>query len=257
MRVLTLSGLLLALGPWTVAQRAVPAHAITPHSATPRLNSAVRSFAFGRGAYPSRFRQPFPYTSLPFPFFADSFDPDDIYSTGYPVASQPPVVLLQAERALAGPNVPSPAEYADRQPSASQPLMIELQNGRYVRVNTPAIDGEALPLSLPTTSQPAKSPHTHTAASASTQPLLIAAASPAPALPAAVLVFRDGHSEEVRDYTIADGVLYARGDYYTDGYWNKKIDLATLNVSQTMQANADRNVKFVLPSAPNEVITRP
>jgi hypothetical protein len=70
-------------------------------------------------------------------------------------------------------------------------------------------------------------------------------------------MFRDGHSEEVRDYTIADGVLYARGDYYTDGYWNKKIDLAALNLPQTREANADRSVKFVLPSSPNEVITRP
>ena len=76
-------------------------------------------------------------------------------------------------------------------------------------------------------------------------------------LPAAILIFRDGHSEEVRDYTIADGMLYARGDYYTDGYWNKKIDLATLNVAETMQANASRSVKFTLPSSPNEVITRP
>jgi hypothetical protein len=257
MRVLTLSGLLLALGPWTVAQRAVPAHAITPHSATPRLNSAVRSFAFGRGAYPSRFRQPFPYTSLPFPFFADSFDPDDIYSTGYPVASQPPVVLLQAERALAGPNVASPAEYADRQPSASQPLMIELQNGRYVRVNSTAADGKALPLTLApdaaeaSQNQTAKSAHSNFTRSS------ITAASPMHDLPPALLVFRDGHSEEVRDYTIADGILYARGDYYTDGYWNKKIALSTLNVSQTLAANAARNVKFVLPSSPNEVITRP
>ena len=52
-------------------------------------------------------------------------------------------------------------------------------------------------------------------------------------------------------------MLYARGDFYTDGYWNKKIDLATLNVNQTLQANADRSVNFVLPSSPNEVITRP
>jgi hypothetical protein len=246
----------LALTPYALAQRDTSGGHAALHS------SAGHSRA--RNGYPSaRRNSPLlsPLTSRPFPFFGDSFDPDDIYSTGYPVASQPPAFLMQALQGLAGSangsigsamSVPN-----NREPSSNQPLMIELQNGRYVRVNTPAIDGEALPLSLPTTSQPAKSPHTHTAASASTQPLLIAAASPAPALPAAVLVFRDGHSEEVRDYTIADGILYARGDYYTDGYWNKKIDLATLNVGQTMQANATRSVKFVLPSAPNEVITRP
>jgi hypothetical protein len=76
-------------------------------------------------------------------------------------------------------------------------------------------------------------------------------------LPPATLIFRDGHSEEVRDYTIADGILYARGDYYSDGYWNKKIGLTALNIPETLQANATRNVKFVLPSSPNEVITRP
>jgi hypothetical protein len=250
----------LALTPNALAQRATAGG----HSA---LHSSAGHSSRARNGYPSaRRNSPLlsPLTSLPFPFFGDSFDPDDIYSTGYPVASAPPPFLMQALQGLAGSATGSIGSAMsvpnNREPSSNQPLMIELQNGRYVRVNIPAIDGEALPLSLPTTFEPAKSPHPHTtklAASASTQPLLIAAASPAPALPAAVLVFRDGHSEEVRDYTIADGILYARGDYYTDGYWNKKIDLATLNVGQTLQANADRNVKFVLPSSANEVITRP
>lgn len=89
-------------------------------------------------------------------------------------------------------------------------------------------------------------------------PKLAAAAAPAAReLPAAILIFRDGHSEEVHDYTIADGSLYARGDFYTDGYWNKKIDLSALNLAATTQTNSARNVKFVLPSSPNEVITRP
>jgi len=84
-----------------------------------------------------------------------------------------------------------------------------------------------------------------------------AAAPPARNLPPAVLIFRDGHSEEVHDYTIANGVLYARGDFYTDGYWNKKIDLSALNLTATMQTNSTHNLKFVIPSSPNEVITRP
>jgi hypothetical protein len=88
--------------------------------------------------------------------------------------------------------------------------------------------------------------------------MIAAAAEPSVReLPASILIFRDGHSEEVHDYTIADGFLYARGDYYTDGYWNKKIDLAALNLTATMQTNSTRNVKFVIPSSPNEVITRP
>ena len=154
-----------------------------------------------------------------------------------------------------------------RELASAQPLVIELQNGRYVRVNSTPSNGEALPLTLAPdrapseAAQPSKSSRTHAAprtkSNITARPPTIAAASLPHDLPPALLLFRDGHSEEVRDYTIADGILYARGDYYTDGYWNKKIALSTLNVSQTLAANAARNVKFVLPASPNEVITRP
>jgi len=33
-----------------------------------------------------------------------------------------------------------------------------------------------------------------------------------------VLVYRDGRREQIREYSIADGVLYARSDYYAVGY---------------------------------------
>jgi hypothetical protein len=225
MRLLAIFGLFTALTPCAAAQRA--ANTTTSHATRP--NSSAGSSAFARTAFASRFRQPFPYTSLPFPFFADSFNSDDIYSTGYPVAAQLPVIMSQAARTMARP------DYADREPAIPQPLMIELQNGRYVRANRAEADGEAVLLDL----APDRTP---------TPPR-----ERAPVL----LVFRDGHNEEVRDYTIADGILYARGDYYTDGYWNKKIELSTVNVTQTLEANAVRSVKFVLPSSPNEVIVRP
>ena len=229
MRILALFGLFIALTPWATAQRT--AHAATPHLAIPHSNLPAGSFS-ARAAYASRFRRSSPYTSLPFPFFTDSFNPDDIYSTGYPVASQPPLILLQAARSLA-----SPTEYASNEPTIPHPLVIELQNGRYVRVASTPSNGEPL-------------------SQANTTPTAAANASPHN-LPPALLIFRDGHTEEVRDYTIADGILYARGDYYTDGYWTKKIDLSTLNVPETLEANAKRNVKFILPNSPNEVITRP
>ena len=262
--VWAISTCLLVLAPYATAQRS--AHATTPHPAIPHLNSPAGSFAFGRAAYASRFHRSFPYTSLPFPFFDDSLDLEDIYSTGYPVASQPPVILLQAARAVDGP-----ADYLgrvdnDREPDTAQPLVIEFQNGRYVRVNGTPSNGEALPLApdrAPSDQlEPSKLTRSHSARLASSnvapQPQTIAAASPPQRdLPPALLVFRDGHSEEVRDYTIADGILYARGDNYTDGYWTKKIELSTLNVPQTLEANTSRNVKFVLPTSPNEVITRP
>jgi hypothetical protein len=143
----------------------------------------------------------------------------------------------------------------DRGSPSPQPLVIELQNGRYVRVNSTAANGEALSFA-PDRQHPEQNPPA-TRNPATSQPPMIAAASPPPDLPPALLVFRDGHSEEVRDYTIADGILYARGDYYTDGYWNRKIELSTLNLTQTLEANTTRNIKFVLPNSPNEVITRP
>jgi len=127
--------------------------------------------------------------------------------------------------------------------------MIELQNGRYVRLSSTAANGEVLPQSTQAQSAKLVRPNfTRPASNASAQ---------TPALPSATLVFRDGHTEEVRDYAIANGTLYARGDYYTDGYWTKKIDLSALNIPETLQSNAARNVKFVLPKSPNEVITRP
>ncbi|MGA9511845.1 MAG: hypothetical protein WBV55_24720 [Candidatus Sulfotelmatobacter sp.] len=245
----------LAITPYATAQRSA-GHAAAPiHSAVPHLNSPHHTLAFARGTHQPGFRRsssPYAstYASLPFPFFGDSFDPDDIYSTGYPVASPPPPYLLQALSQMTGPAVNNIGQAMTspsvNESSSSQPLMIELQNGHYVRVSATVANGDALPLD--------QSP-IRGRSSQSLSP--INSAPQAQPLAAAVLIFRDGHREEVRDYTIADGMLYARGDYYTDGYWNKKINLAALNVPETMQANANRGVNFVLPSSPNEVITRP
>ena len=73
-------------------------------------------------------------------------------------------------------------------------------------------------------------------------------------LPPAVLVYRDGHREEVADYAIANGVIYVRANYWQNGYWTKHIPLAALDPAATMQDNQQRGVKFMLPSAPNVVI---
>jgi hypothetical protein len=151
----------------------------------------------------------------------------------------------------------SPGQSEARNPSLSQPLLIELQNGRYVRVNTTAADGEAQDLTARERSQPpASARSSNRVLVADSAGPLMASASP-PALPPVTLYFRDGRTEQVRDYTIANGILYASGDYYTDGYWNKKINLSALDLTRTLQANSANNVNFILPSSPNEVITRP
>lgn len=241
--------LLVALIP-CAAQRG--GHAGGVRRASPGFKSGFESpignFAVGgarsarglRGNSPYGTRNNSPYGSLPFSFFGDSFNPDDIYSSGYPVASEPPAFLLQAARSLSGQTGFGGGGDHEAAAASSQPLMIELQNGRYVRVNPSAVDGEARELAAPSEAQISKAGST----------------SVVHDIPSAVLVFRDGHSEEVRDYTIADGALYARGDFYRDGYWNKKIELSSLDVAETARANAARNVKFVLPSSSNEVIAR-
>ncbi len=78
--------------------------------------------------------------------------------------------------------------------------------------------------------------------------------SPARELPPAVLVYRDGHREEIPDYAIADGVIYVRGNDWQNGHWTKHIPLAALDPPATIQANQQRGVEFLLPTAPNVVI---
>jgi hypothetical protein len=261
MRSLVIAATVIALASFAAAQRgAAPGFAGGAHASGGNFaiggsghRTGIRRtsrFAYGPG-YPAAYPG---YGSLPFPFFSDNFDPGDVYSTGYPVASAPPPFLMQALQGLINPaaNSVGPAmSPGGHEDSSSGPLMIELQNGRYVHVKGPEINGDAEPINFAENSAPADSRTAKTS-----QPDLQRTMAAAP-LPPVTLIFRDGHSEEVRDYTIAQGNLYARGDYYSDGYWNKKIDLANINVQETLQANLSRNIKFVLPSSPNEVITRP
>jgi hypothetical protein len=76
-------------------------------------------------------------------------------------------------------------------------------------------------------------------------------------LPPVVLLFKDGRKEEVKSYTIVSAVMYSSADYWSSGSWNRKIQLAGLDVPGTLKLNQERGVKFVLPSAANEVVTRP
>ncbi len=129
----------------------------------------------------------------------------------------------------------------------AEPLLIEWQGDHYARVGEP--DGEK-----------AKSTSAHgmTAKSGGSrqQPDLSRETSSAELLPVE-LVYRDGHREQVRQYTIANGVLYANGNYWTDGYWTKNIQLRTLDLPATALASQERGVRFRLPSSATEVITRP
>lgn len=143
------------------------------------------------------------------------------------VQSTPQIIVIQT---------PAPVTPVVKdEPKPITPLMIELQGGQYVRSDK---------TEKPTQQVPVKAAVQKKAAFAS-------------AIVPAVLIFRDGHREQIHEYTVADGAIYARGDYWTDGYWNKKILLSALNVPATLSANQSNGANFELPSAPNVVIVRP
>jgi len=162
--------------------------------------------------------------------FSDPFYADYLSSTGDPVASQPPVIIVQA--------APAPAPVSDPAPSPMRPLMIELQGDRYVQVSGEETSG-AQALALTSDARTAMDP------------------AVAKDLPVAVLVFRDGHREEVSAYTITGGAIYAPADFYRDGSWNRKIELSSLDLPETLKSNYSRGLRFQLPRAPNEVIVGP
>jgi hypothetical protein len=247
MRRLSLTRMLTAIKPAATLAVATPLVAVMIVAVTlvafvPSLNaqrigasSARFASSFNRGRHS---RASFYPLGLSDPLYSDYL------SAGYPVASQPPVVIMQAS--------PSSAPAPDRFSQPVQPLMIELQGDRYVQVSSAQTPGaemipqaqkneETDPSQVRSGHQSSHSVHAVTA----------------PELPAAVLIFRDGHNEEASDYTIADGILYARGDPYNGGSWNRKIALSLLNLPQTIATNSSHGVKFQLPASPNEVIVGP
>lgn len=214
---------------------------IAPVMHAQRMVSAPPRFAPGhnRGAHARAFFYPLA--------FSDPFYSDYLSSTGSSVVSQPPVIVVQASPAT---TVPVP----ERAPS--QPLMIELQGGRYVRVSGEGTSGTGSDAESKTETKmidlmPDSARQQQRSAGAGIH------AGAAGQLARTILVFDDGHREEVSEYTIADGVLYARSDYYANGSWTRKIKLSSLNLPETVSSNQARGLRFQLPSAPNEVIVGP
>jgi len=78
-----------------------------------------------------------------------------------------------------------------------------------------------------------------------------------PELSPTILIFRDGHREQVPEYAIVGSTIYASADYWQNGHWTKNIQLSALDIPATIQANHQAGVRFTLPAAPNEVVTRP
>lgn len=226
-----------------------------PLSATQMRAAAARPFSGAHGGFARRGgngfgwhhgRRPFASRILVNSAFLDpGYDYSDYYSdydgsepfiVGNNVGSNgndvqsasPQVVFVQ------------PASTHDSQRKTKPgPLLIEWRGDRYVRFGGDASPQSGTP-AAPDYAEPA-------IANAPARP-------PTAELPPAVVVYRDGHREEIAGYTIADGIIYLHGNDWQSGYWTKRIALSALDPLATMRANRQRGVQFMLPSAPNVVI---
>jgi len=166
------------------------------------------------------------YLPIPYPYSDYDYESEEIAPEPMPSS----VVVVQP---AAAPPAPAAA-------SSIEPVLLEYRDGQWVR----------MPVGAQTPLEPAaKQPETP---SSKLQP-----AAPRPPLPPAVLVFRDGHKEEIAKYMIKDGAIFTGADYWTTGSWTRKIAIADLDVAATRNLNAERATNFQLPSGPNEIMIRP
>lgn len=157
-----------------------------------------------------------------------SYGRNEFFYGGWPYfppeyqASYEPEVMVQ-------PTAPKPAVLTEtKQDSLPSAALLELQGNQWVKVS-----------SFATATAPTSS------------------SAPAKELPATVLIYRDGRSEELRSYSIIGTTLYAKADYLTSGTWTRKVQLADLDLRATVKQNQERGLRFDLPSGPNEVVLRP
>jgi hypothetical protein len=234
-----------------------PTNFLALGSAAARMGSILNFAPSGRRQGSPRFS---PSWFLTDPFLSR------LPGSSYPPTASSPVITLRG----AAESLPPPA---DQGPQQGPPLLIELRGDQYVQISSNGTESDehsAQPdyfremsgsVGAKSGRSPAKVGKTNVLSSrprvsrgqVNTKNALAAGVLPHELAPT-VLVYRDGRREEVREYSIADGVLYARGDYYAVGYWNKKIELVALDVPQTIKANQERGVKFVLPDSPNNVV---
>jgi hypothetical protein len=130
------------------------------------------------------------------------------------------------------PQAPAPQV---KQEPLPDPVLLELRGDQWVRVTNFTMNASQVP-----------------GAAAQAQPRGIAKE-----IPPAILIYRDGHSEEVSSYSIIGRVMYTKADYWAGGSWTRSIQIADLDLPATLEQNQQRGVKFELPSGPDEVVIRP
>jgi hypothetical protein len=175
--------------------------------------------------------------SFYWPYFYPDYDYDYGYDSEPQIVETPPPQIIQ--------QVAQPAPLAP----APDSVVIELQGDHWVRVTNYGQSQTDGPSSQP---EPGRAPNSQVAVPRRTQ-----APEPPTDVPAAVLVFRDGHREEIGKYVVVGSTLYASADYWSSGSWTRKVQLSALDVPATLKLNEERDAKFSLPSGPNEVMVRP
>ena len=178
------------------------------------------------GGRQGRGRRPMPGWGYGPYFYSDlGYDSGLSYDSFYgPEVPPPQIVSGGPFQAAALPAPPKPAGGLE---------LLELQGDHLVRIT---------PNSQPQTAGKSSRPQPEKAAN------LPAAA------PRAVLVFRDGHNEEIGKYCIMGGNIRIDTDYWSTGSWTKTVHISDLDVAATMKLNQERGSHFRLPSGPYEVM---
>lgn len=203
-------------------------------------SSGIHSGGFGGG--PVRFRHGHSSERRSFLYPYPYYYPDSDFDSGE--SSKPQIVVVQA---------PAPAPAPPEPPAPRESVLIEWQGDHFVRSTTSARASAGAQVA-PDYSEKSSSPLSPTKRSMPARKNAV----PSPAeLPPAVLVFHDGRQEEVSEYTIMNGTIYTKADYWTTGSWTRKTQIADLDVPATLKLNQQRGLKFVLPASPNQVVIRP
>jgi hypothetical protein len=175
--------------------------------------------------------------------YSPYFFPDEDYldygpdtPEAYPVQQEYPVHTAIAETAP-----PAPAAMP------AESLLLEYRDGQWVRIPT----GNQMAILQSGKPDVAQASGPQRAGSSPT-----AAAPTQPELPHAIVVFLDGHMEDVGKYMIQGDTLFTNTDYWSTGSWTRKIPLSELDLPASLKLNKERGSKFNLPSGPNEVVVR-
>jgi hypothetical protein len=199
-----------------------------PVALHPGGSNVVHSRRFGHGGHGRAFVAGYGF----FPYFDSDLETEN-------VEPPPPQVVFVPPAPAA--TTPTPAS------KPAESLLLERHGDTWLRVSS---SGDARVVTgdrfTGTASGAATNPATHPSDAAAVVKI-----------PPAVLVFRDGHTEQIRKYVITGNTLVTSGDYWSTGSWTRKIAIADLNIPETLQVNRERGTGFSLPSRPGEVMMRP